>query len=65
MRPKQVDEQHRMLFDREFNFGSKVVKNKKNRDKNRDAAREVEEYVRNGGDYDARRIHRVDGGFKT
>lgn len=43
---KPADEQHRLLFDREYNFGSKVVKSKKQKEQTKDAEREIWRYVK-------------------
>lgn len=49
VKPKQVGEQHKMLFSPEYNFKPKTIRKKKKEEEDRLAKKEVEQWEKGMG----------------
>lgn len=50
MKPSQVGEQHRTLFNPEYNYDHKVVQQKKQKVEKKRAEKEIERFLKEGDD---------------
>lgn len=48
MKPKQVGEQHKTLFNPEYNYDHKVVQKKKQKIEKKRAEKEIEQFLKEG-----------------